>query len=116
MWQQGGSPDYMVFEKAKKYIDELNQQKFAGFNDWRLPTLEEAMSLMEPKKNQAGLYIDERFDSNQWWIWTSDSVKGESWAWVVYFGSGGCYGSLFDPNPHVRALRSGQSSGGHSVI
>ncbi len=25
------------------------------------------------------------FDSEQRWIWTADQVKGESWAWVVYF-------------------------------
>lgn len=50
MWQQSGSPNYMSYEEAKKYIQQLNEAKFADFSDWRLPTLEEAMSLMEPKK------------------------------------------------------------------
>jgi len=91
LWQQSGSSDYMTYENAQKYIDELNQNRFAGFDDWRLPTLEEAMSLMESKQNQAGLYIDPRFDSKQRWIWTADQVKGESWAWYVDFGDGRCY-------------------------
>ncbi len=34
MWHQSGSSEYMEFEDAKKWIAELNQGKFAGFNDW----------------------------------------------------------------------------------
>jgi len=113
MWQQSGSDASIIFEAAEVYIKELNKQQFAGFNDWRLPTLEEAMSLMEPKKHLSGLYIDKRFDSKQKWIWTSDSVKGESWEWVVLFNGGYCYGYQFSLSGyHVRALRSEQSSGG----
>jgi len=109
MWQQGGSDVSITFEAAEAYIKELNEQQFAGFNDWRLPTLEEAMSLIEPKKNQGDLYIDERFDSKQKWIWTADL-----WEWVVLFNGGYCYGYRFSLSGyHVRALRSEQSSGGH---
>ena len=109
MWQQSGSGDYIDFEKAGKYIEELNHNKFAGYTDWRLPTLEEAMSLMEPKKS-GDLFINPIFDGKQEWIWTSD--KGSvSRAWVVYFFNGYC-----DPNHvdgygyYVRAVRAGQSN------
>ncbi|MCH8874697.1 TIR domain-containing protein [candidate division KSB1 bacterium] len=57
-WQRGGSEAALSFEQTQGYIGSLNDQRFAGFADWRLPTLEEAMSLMEPKKNEAGLHID----------------------------------------------------------
>ena len=51
MWQQSGSPSHnMNYADAKKYIRKLNDDGFAGFKDWRLPTLEEVMSLMEPTK------------------------------------------------------------------
>ena len=43
MWQQGGSPKEMDYADAARYIRDLNNQKFAGYSDWRLPTLEEAM-------------------------------------------------------------------------
>lgn len=45
MWQKGGQQQLM-FAEARAYIKRLNGRRFAGFNDWRLPTVEEAMSLM----------------------------------------------------------------------
>jgi hypothetical protein len=109
MWQQSGSSDRMNFDGAMGYIDELNRQKYAGFNDWRLPTLEEAMSLMERERKNKDLHIDPIFDNNQTWIWTSDQVKGLSAAWIVVFDFGYCdVSGLFDN--YVRAVRLGQSS------
>jgi len=112
MWQQSGSNKSMTYEAAKEWIQELNRKGFAGFHDWRLPTLKEAMSLMEPNENRNGLYIDSVFDKQRW-IWTSTLVKGESWAWYVHFDHGDCNPNLFNNDLYVRALRSGQSSGGH---
>jgi hypothetical protein len=110
MWQQSGSPNYMSYEDAKKYIDQLNRDSFAGYSDWRLPTLEEAMSLMEPEKSSNALYIKPVFDKKQEWIWTSDKASASA-AWSVYFGSGYCnsrHVGLYDGD--VRAVRFGQSS------
>ncbi len=103
-WQQSGSDEYMTYKSAKSYITKLNSDEFAGYNDWRLPTLEEAMSLMEPEEKTSGLYIDQRFDRKQRHIWTSD-LDGASVAWVVYFGNGGCDSYFFDLNFSVRAVR-----------
>ncbi|RIK69038.1 hypothetical protein DCC62_24060 [candidate division KSB1 bacterium] len=83
MWQQAGSENYLIYKNAHEYVHKLNQQRFAGYNDWRLPTLEEAMSLMEPKKH-GELYLDRVFDHKQRWIWTSDH-HSEGAAWVVLF-------------------------------
>ena len=111
MWQQSGSSNSIKYNAAKKYVEDLNKKGFASFKDWRLPTLEEAMSLMEPEKKKGNLYIDPVFDSNQRWIWTSDLKPGESRvAWGVTFYSGSCYWGSFDPNYYVRAVRSRQSS------
>jgi len=110
MWQQGGSDDSIVFKDTEAYIKKLNDQKFAGFNGWRLPTLEEAMSLMASKKNKADLYIDERFDSTQEYIWTSDQETSGSRRWVVRFYDGSCYWLHIANGSFVRGVRLGQAS------
>jgi len=105
MWQQSGSTKEMPYEKAKAYVEALNSQNFAGYRDWRLPTLEEAMSLMEPTKMNGDLYIDPKFDKQQRWIWTTDLFSASS-AWVVDFLDGHCdYGLDFYGLSFVRAVR-----------
>ncbi len=105
MWQQSGSTKSMTFENAKKYIEKLNREKFAGYSDWRLPTLEEAMSLMEPEKKNSAFYIDPLFDSTQVWIRTADRYSA-SLAWCVDFYGGGCLNPHVDYTHFARAVRS----------
>ena len=103
-WQQSGSENYINFEKAKTYVQKLNSEKHAGFDDWRLPTLEEAMSLMETEK-RGDLYIDPIFAKKQRWIWTSDK-RDASTAWAVVFFYGYCYSiHVDDIIYYVRAVR-----------
>ncbi|HYA03453.1 MAG TPA: DUF1566 domain-containing protein, partial [Syntrophobacteria bacterium] len=40
VWQQSGSQGYMDWESAQAYIRRLNENRFAGFEQWRLPTVE----------------------------------------------------------------------------
>ena len=102
IWQQGGSLR-MNYEKAQEYIADLDRRKVGGFDDWRLPTLEEAMALMEPQKQSNGLYIEPIFDKTQPWIWTADK-ESASRAWSVHFGNGHCFSDI-DVGFHVRAVR-----------
>jgi len=107
MWEQSSSPNYMLFEEAQKYVDELNRREFAGFSDWRLPTLEEAMSLMEPKQISE-LYFDAKFGIKQLWIWTADAYSAGE-AWVASFEKGYCaHGPVIVYGLCVRAVRSAQ--------
>lgn len=105
MWQQSGSVEKIPYREVKAYIDTLNSQGFAGYRDWRLPTLEEAMSLMEPTQKNGALYIDPKFGKQQYWIWTSDRYSASS-AWVVDLLSGGCssHGDFYSYY-YVRAVR-----------
>lgn len=108
IWQQSGSEDRLEYLGAEEYIRELNSKRFAGFNDWRLPTLEEAMMLMEPKKKNGDLHIDPVFYKEQRWIWTSSKLSA-SVAWKVDFYIGNCNYITAEYNgSHVRAVRSKQ--------
>ena len=110
-WQGGNELPRMDWKSAKDYVETLS---YAG-GGWRLPTLKEAMSLMEPKKvskrrnRNDSLYVDAYFKETLF-IWTADEYDGTdkgdaSIAWVVYFFYGYCGSShVYDFN-YVRAVR-----------
>ena len=107
MWHQSGSPA-MNYTKAKQWIEDLNRHGYAGYNDWRLPTLEEGASLLESTKINRELYIDSKFSRRQQWIWTSDTV-GKDRVWVFDFRIGDVTGRWVGGYlHHVRPVRSGQ--------
>jgi hypothetical protein len=85
MWLQSGSKEYMQWNAAMEWVRNLNALEYAGYSDWRLPTIEEAASLLEPVKKNA-LYIDPVFDKEQWGIWSGDKRGGSTWS--VYFSLG----------------------------
>lgn len=58
MWQQSSSTQAMAYPMAMTWVHYLNKCGFAGFTDWRLPTLEEALTLLQDSPSSAGLYID----------------------------------------------------------
>ena len=102
-WQQAGSSEAGL-KQAHNYIRELNRDNHAGYTDWRLPTLEEAMSLMEPRVNEHALFINPLFDNKQNCIWTADK-ESASRAWGVDFGHGGYDGLDSAISFYVRAVR-----------
>ena len=90
MWHQSGSFKNMSWKRAKKWTIKLNENGYAGFADWRLPTLEEAVSLLEPSAKNGNQFIDPAFDKTQSSVWTCDSNISNSSlsldrAWSVNF-------------------------------
>ena len=104
MWERDGSTEKLTYADAERYIEEINSMRFAGYVDWRMPTLEEVMSLLEREKNANGLYISTIFGKAQDWVWTVDTLN-ESRHWSVSFGLGGCHTSLLTSQNCVRAVR-----------
>ena len=105
MWQQSSGALQQTFAAAKMAIQALNRQSFAGFQDWRLPTIVEAMSLLTPDV-QAGIHMSPLFSPQKMPIlWTADRVNNKS-VWVVYCyaGSGGWESDQF--NAWTRAVRT----------
>jgi hypothetical protein len=107
MWQQGGSKRLTSYEDAIKYINIINRSLYANYPNWRLPTIEEGMSLVKPKEMLGVLHIHPVFDRNQGVIWTSDFDSDKRHVWAVTFYGGGCISKTHDLNySYVRAVRS----------
>jgi hypothetical protein len=102
MWHQGGSDDFIGWNEAKDWVRSLNSRGYAGYQDWRLPTLEEAASLLESNKRN-DLYIDPVFSDKQKYIWSGDEYGSEA-AWRVsfYFGNVDWYYRI---NHHISLVR-----------
>jgi hypothetical protein len=104
MWQQRGSST-MTFDRTEEYIEELNRARFGGFDDWRLPTLEEAMSLLDPDASD-GSHLSRLFTrGNVNFIWTADRAR-DGRGWVVYFSDGMLSPERLEFNAWARAVRS----------
>jgi hypothetical protein len=103
MWQHSGSLNRINHFEANDYVKKLNNEKFGGYNNWRLPTLEEAMSLIEVNKH-SNLHIASMFDNLQEMIWTDDQ-KISGMIWCVDFGFGRCFYYPVSGSYYVRTVR-----------
>jgi hypothetical protein len=110
MWQKSGSSEPLMYKEAQKYIEQLNRDRFGGHNDWRLPTVEELLSLLEPELESEYLFLDPVFNSRQKWVWSADfwripGSESPEAVWNVYFSSGNIHWLFLNNLSYVRAVR-----------
>ncbi|WP_136795617.1 DUF1566 domain-containing protein [Desulfosediminicola ganghwensis] len=91
MWQREGL-DINSIRHQRKEIEQLNMDGFAGYHDWRLPTLEEAMSLMETEVNDKGVHLHPCFSKKQPFIFVMARRKPGGY-WFVDFKQGRAFWS-----------------------
>jgi len=105
MWQRGGI-DITSVRTMNRRVNEVNQQGLAGYKDWRIPSMEEALSLLEPQVNNKGQHLHPCFSKAQPFIfvagrhlpggyWFTDFLQG-----TVFWASG------FNPGGFGRLCRS----------
>ncbi|MEW6221455.1 MAG: DUF1566 domain-containing protein [Thermodesulfobacteriota bacterium] len=84
VWQRDGHDETVSFLRLGRWRGEVNRAGLAGHHDWRLPTLDEALSLLTPEKNACGLHLPPGFSPRQAFIYTSDTHKPGGY-WYVDF-------------------------------
>jgi hypothetical protein len=104
LWQQSSSTKRYTWKAAHTYCEKL---KLAGYNDWRLPTIEELKTLIEKEHKPT---ICPVFKCKSDWYWSSSSFAGNAgYAWFVLFVIGLVSSSYVNKGYQVfvRAVRSG---------
>jgi uncharacterized repeat protein (TIGR02543 family) len=111
---------YTWQETRDVFITTLNNQKFGGYDDWRLPTIMELSSLVHSGISDPGPTIDAMWfpltQSTQYWAATTQNEQTHT-AWLVDFKNGSIYfdGKTWN-NFHARAVRSDHSAGRAPVV
>jgi hypothetical protein len=107
MWLATPSAKGMFWEAGLKYIEELKVKAIGGKTDWRLPTMDELLSLLQMSPNREGVFISPLFSLPSAGVWSAD---GGAWEpdkahWKVMFGYGYVAHDPNDRNQYILAVR-----------
>ena len=114
IWQQGDSGE-LTIEDAITYCDNL---VLGGFSDWRLPTKEESMSILNFDRNNPALNTTYYSNTNAEYWWTSTvQFNNTNTIWITNAGGGTGPKNKTETisaggtkRYHARAVRSGTLS------
>jgi serine/threonine-protein kinase len=73
MWQKGGSEYPVNYAEARDHVWQLNETAFAGYADWRLPTIAELLSLIRPEPKRGGHCLPPALDPVARRLWSADA-------------------------------------------
>jgi len=118
MWEQktndngfNDKDNLYTWEDSLAWISSLNESKYLGYNDWRLPNIKELQSIVDFTNYEPS--IDNNFFPNTkpYVYWSSTSVNDHpEFAWAVWFDRGyvDCSWQYFNgkvDTGYVRAVR-----------
>ena len=107
MWSQTDNQGDISWKQAEQWVRFTFPHTIqASYDDWRLPTLEEAMSLLEPVKNGKGTYLNESFSREQPFIFVAAQRKPGGYWFVDYKQGRAFWSSGTIPGGFGRLVRS----------
>ncbi|UCD80040.1 MAG: DUF1566 domain-containing protein [Desulfobacterales bacterium] len=104
VWQQSGSDFPITWAQAKVFIESLNSARFAASSAWRLPTIDELITLLTEFPHGEDYCIEPIFDQTQKSIWSCDRRSFVA-AWYVSVDMGYVAWQDFTGYYHARAVR-----------
>jgi serine/threonine-protein kinase len=104
-WEMSGSPYPMSWQKTRAYINSLNHHQYGGCTNWRLPTIDELMSLLTQPPHGEDFCLEPFFDQHQKWLWSCDR-RSFTAAWYVNVDMGFVAWQDFSGYYFVKAVSS----------
>ncbi|MFH1139641.1 MAG: DUF1566 domain-containing protein [Pseudomonadota bacterium] len=105
-WEAAGSVFPLTWLEAREYLDDLNEKQFAGRRNWRLPTVDELLTLLARPGNEAGSCLAPSFPPDRKRLWSADQRSALA-AWYVNMDHGFASWRDFSCCFHVRGVSPG---------
>ncbi len=97
---------------TEDFIKALNDARYGGYSDWRMPTIKELAYIVNHSIPYPGPTIDTGYfpDTAASWYWSSTTYANyTNYAWSVSFYDGYVINYHKSDSNYVRAVRGGQS-------
>jgi len=100
---------------TEDFINDLNNNNFGGFSDWRLPTIKELPFIADKFRYSPAIDTAYFPDTAGYGVWSNywsstTSVYNTIIAWLVNFYGGAVFYRVKSEHYYVRGVRGGQSS------
>jgi hypothetical protein len=83
MWQRSVANAFLTWDDAQRQCGEMT---LAGYDDWRLPSRIELVSLLDASRTQPSINLSVFLNTTSEWFWTSSVLASNpKAAWFVYF-------------------------------
>lgn len=101
--------DTYTWDDAQKvYVKKLNDEKYGGFNDWRLPNKDELRSIIDYSRTNPAVNTDYFENCKTDDYWTSMTYEMQPYfGWVLFFGFGSGIAKSKNAKRYVIAVRGG---------
>ena len=87
-----------------EYAKKLNRENYGGYNDWRVPTLDELKTLLTDEKYN-GFYIKKPLSKNIYSYWHYSSSNNDNKNYCIHFGNKSI--NYYNDNNFIRCVRTG---------
>jgi hypothetical protein len=91
------------------YVRVMNEKKYCGYSDWRLPTKEQMQTLVYLDNGNEIVKINKKYfpQTMPSWYWTaSENSNSDELAWYVLFRNGLALNDLKERPKHIRLVRT----------
>jgi hypothetical protein len=88
------------------FVKAVNDEVYCGFNDWRMPTDEELIGLLQSERRDIAIDMDYFPRTQPGLYWTSSLADDPRFAWYVSFGKGYHDLNHKDSARYVRLVRA----------